>query len=238
MQSFLAYRRFERRLRQQIERHGEAAVSGVKSSTPGAPAKDNTDPACEPKDLESGLPPNSEARDRALEEKEQEKGKEETEVGGRTGPIKSRPDGTQHRDTATSQEELSGSTTRDTSSISSDEDEPRHTLSAVTTQQTLGTRLGTALTGVNVRSRNTQEGGHDKGKVFVVGFVDEKDPMNPHNWSKVKRMAVTILVASVGLIVGFASSVDSAAITQARKEFGVSEVTESLATGIYLVGFG
>jgi hypothetical protein len=76
------------------------------------------------------------------------------------------------------------------------------------------------------------------GKVFVVGYVDEKDPLNPHNWSILKRMSITFLVASIGLIVGFASSVDSAALQQARIEFGVSEVTESLATGIYLIGFG
>ena len=42
----------------------------------------------------------------------------------------------------------------------------------------------------------------------------------------------------IGWIVGFASSVDSAALEQASKDFGVSEVTESLATGIFLIGFG
>ena len=99
--------------------------------------------------------------------------------------------------------------------------------------------MGQALTGINVRLRTTKEGRHEKGgKVFVVGYVDEKDPLNPHNWSTIKRMSITFLVASIGLIVGFASSVDSAVIQQARIEFGVSEVTESLATGIYLIGFG
>ena len=38
-------------------------------------------------------------------------------------------------------------------------------------------------------------------------------------------------IAAVGWIVGFASSIDSAALKQATAEFGVSEVTESLATG-------
>lgn len=38
-------------------------------------------------------------------------------------------------------------------------------------------------------------------------------------------------IAGIGWVVGFASSVDSAAIIQGTKEFGVSEVTESLATG-------
>ena len=45
-------------------------------------------------------------------------------------------------------------------------------------------------------------------------------------------------VASIGAIVGFASSIDSSALPQAAAEFGVSEVAESLATGLFLVGFG
>ncbi|KAH6711550.1 hypothetical protein BKA61DRAFT_92823 [Leptodontidium sp. MPI-SDFR-AT-0119] len=61
--------------------------------------------------------------------------------------------------------------------------------------------------------------------------------MNPHNWSLTTRVGATILIASIGLIVGFASSVDSAAITQAVEEFGASEGAESLATGLLLVGF-
>ena len=40
------------------------------------------------------------------------------------------------------------------------------------------------------------------------------------------------------MCVGFASSVDSAVIPQAKTDFGVSEVTESLATGLFLVGWG
>ena len=48
----------------------------------------------------------------------------------------------------------------------------------------------------------------------------------------------SFIIASIGWIVGFASSIDSAALTQATQAFGVSEVTESLATGLFLVGFG
>ena len=48
----------------------------------------------------------------------------------------------------------------------------------------------------------------------------------------------SVIVALIGFVVGFASSVDSAALPQATAEFGVSEVVESLATGLFLVGFG
>ena len=47
-----------------------------------------------------------------------------------------------------------------------------------------------------------------------------------------------VTVASIGAVVGFGSSIDSSAIPQAAREFGVSEVTESLATGLFLIGFG
>jgi len=46
------------------------------------------------------------------------------------------------------------------------------------------------------------------------------------------------MVASIGFVVGVASSIDSMAIPQASQEFHVSEVVESMATGLYLVGFG
>ncbi|KAL8687908.1 MAG: hypothetical protein Q9218_006049 [Villophora microphyllina] len=116
------------------------------------------------------------------------------------------------------------------------------TAETVPTNNTMGTNLGTALTGINVRDRTTREGlgggdGQDR-KVFVVGYEGERDELNPHNWSYGTRIWATMNVAFIGWIVGFASSVDSAALEQATKEFGVSEVTESLATGLFLVGFG
>lgn len=47
-----------------------------------------------------------------------------------------------------------------------------------------------------------------------------------------------MMIASIGFVVGFASAIDSSAVKQASREFGVSEVAESLATGLYLIGFG
>ncbi|MCJ1241704.1 hypothetical protein MMC14_009710 [Varicellaria rhodocarpa] len=100
-----------------------------------------------------------------------------------------------------------------------------------------GTMMGTALTGIDVRDRTTKEGG-GAGKVFVVGYEGEKDQLDPHNWSFLVRISATINIAFIGWIVGFASSIDSAALKQASADFGVSDVTESLATGLFLIGFG
>jgi MFS family permease len=113
---------------------------------------------------------------------------------------------------------------------------PEDHLSRCSTQQSEGTALGRALTGVEVRRRKTHEGG--EGNVFVVGFEGPNDPMNPKTWSRTKRFAITFSVASIGCVVGLASSIDSSAVREASAEFGVSEVVESMATGLFLIGFG
>lgn len=113
---------------------------------------------------------------------------------------------------------------------------PEHDLSRISTQRSAGTMLGRSLTGIEVRRRNTREGG--EGDVFVVGYEGPDDPMNPKSWSRTKRFAVTFSVASIGAIVGIASSIDSSAIPEASAEFHVSTVVESMATGLFLIGFG
>jgi hypothetical protein len=92
-----------------------------------------------------------------------------------------------------------------------------------------GTALGHILTGVEVRKREEHEGG--EGNVFIVNFQGDKDSLNPHNWGWGIRLYITFLVASIGFVVGLASSIDSIAIQPASQEFGISEVAESLATG-------
>lgn len=131
--------------------------------------------------------------------------------------------------------------------------EKNNTLSTVHTVQSFGTRMGHAMTGIEVRElskemtkrrtrasgrTNTNEQTSRRERVFVVGYESENDILNPHNWSYRTRIFATLTIAWIGFIVGFASAVDSAALTQAAKDFGVSEVTESLATGLFLVGFG
>lgn len=112
------------------------------------------------------------------------------------------------------------------------------TLSRVATAHSIGTRLGVALTGIAVRDRRTNEGGPDAGKVFVVAFEGDHDPSKPQNWSYTRRMCATAMIALIGFVVGVASSIDSPATSRAAQEFGVSDVVEILATGLYLIGFG
>lgn len=125
----------------------------------------------------------------------------------------------------------------------------------MTRTESFGTRMGNVLSGIEVRTmtkeiartRSRAKGGSDadaekmagRDKVFVVGYESDSDDLNPHNWGKFKRIRATMLIAAIGFIVGFASSVDSAALTQAAADLGVSEVAEVAAsTGIFLIGFG
>ncbi|KAH6664086.1 major facilitator superfamily domain-containing protein [Halenospora varia] len=137
----------------------------------------------------------------------------------------------------------------------------QRTISRTPTSQSFGARMGHALSGIEVRQLSQQliqirtrrsgdgrtntntntKSGEKEGEretVFVVSYENANDHQNPHNWPLSTRIFSTIMIASIGFIVGFASSVDSATLTQAASDFGVSEVTESLATGLFLIGFG
>ena len=131
--------------------------------------------------------------------------------------------------------------------------ERSNTLVIIETNQSFGTRMGHALSGIEVRqlskeltrtrstarkTKSNEKDDEERETVFVVSYESEKDNMNPHNWAYWPRIGATILIAGIGFVVGFASAIDSAALPQAARQFGVSEVTESLATGLYLVGLG
>jgi len=128
-----------------------------------------------------------------------------------------------------------------------------NTLTTLKSNQSFGIQMGHALSGIEVRqlskelthtrtkkSKSTMSNEKEEREtVFVVGYENDSDPLNPHNWSLFTRIGATILIAWIGFIVGFASSVDSAALKQASRDFHVSEVVEVLAsTGVFLIGFG
>ncbi|KAK9470912.1 major facilitator superfamily domain-containing protein [Dipodascopsis tothii] len=96
--------------------------------------------------------------------------------------------------------------------------------------------FGHSLEGVHVRQRTDAEGG--SGKVFVVGWESPTDPLNPRNFSFRRKVVTTLIVSLIAFLVGAESSVDSAVAAEAAAEYGVSDVTESLATGLYLIGYG
>jgi multidrug resistance protein len=226
MQSYLAYKRFGKRARAQYERHRKLAE------------------AMERANAEVGSEPDGEA----LGHRESS-----FDAGSSSTRVVSGDQSPDSRDLEKG--ELPGRQpgNGDENKVEGDEMERNDTLETIRTTQSFGTRMGHALSGIEVRElskeitrRRTRASGHtnthekppERETVFVVSFESDSDAMNPHNWSYATRIFATIMIAWIGFIVGFASSIDSAALTQAAADFGVSEVTESLATGLFLIGFG
>ena len=238
MQSILQYRRFKKHLETQISHHTIDAVAGDCNLQP-APTE-TRGPYDAPRMLRFG------ASDSA----------EHPEFGNSAPADPDRPDQMilddlpeqqQHNTNDEDLAEIITSPGVSTAPSREDEKDQPETpgqqihddLLAIATNLTTGTQFGRALTGINVRTRAEKEGGGiSRTKVFVVGYQGPDDPLSPHNWSTGKRALTTILVSLIAFIVGYGSSTDSAVIEQASLEFRVSQVTESLATGLYLVGFG
>lgn len=71
-----------------------------------------------------------------------------------------------------------------------------------------------------------------------VTWDSDDDPLNPQNWSYLKKWSILILVSGVTFIVTFSSSVFSADTMVVSELFGISTEVSELGTGLYLVGFG
>ncbi|KAF5022461.1 hypothetical protein F66182_5497 [Fusarium sp. NRRL 66182] len=130
-----------------------------------------------------------------------------------------------------------------TENVSSDEiqqqSEPMQpSATAETLRQCLSGRvaLGQVLTGIQVRDHENSKG--QGRRVFVVKWEGPDDPLDPHSWSVGRRIGVTLQISIIALFVGAASGIDATVLPQAAADLGVSQVAESLATGLYLVGMG
>ncbi|KIX01379.1 uncharacterized protein Z518_09104 [Rhinocladiella mackenziei CBS 650.93] len=74
--------------------------------------------------------------------------------------------------------------------------------------------------------------------ILVVEWDGPDDDLNPRNWPFFKRFYATIIISLIAFMVGAAAPIDSAVLPQAAKDLGVSDIVETLAVGIFLVGFG
>lgn len=130
---------------------------------------------------------------------------------------------------------------RNSSSSDTESPELHHAPERVETSRTRYTEttaLGLVLTGIAVRDRAAHEGGGDGGdRIFVVGWEGPSDPQNPRNWSTFRRIAVTMQISLIGIVVTASSGIEATVLPQASAALGVSEVAESLATGEIFVSF-
>ncbi|OMP82458.1 putative transporter C11D3.05 [Diplodia seriata] len=247
MQSFVQYRKFRTHLERQYERDREKTAAFAQQQHQQQPpghddhprrtASTSSSSSSDASGSKSSLPSSPSSRDVVAQHPsaDDRRDVETGEGGGRGAPSSS------------AQEELTeaaateAAPTADAAHLDrepAEETTPslnRHPTSR--TLEPLGTALGHALTGISVRSRTSQHP-DGRGKIFIVGYEGENDPLDPHNWGYGTRAYATFLVAGIGFVVGVASSIDAEALRPAAAEFGVSEVVESLATGLYLIGFG
>ena len=183
MQSFLQYRRFGKYVARQYERDKSKAEALANGNDSGLTSPSGSDAfnipevthatdVIDTRDPEKGEQSNGRPLDPQLN-LEAHDSKEEKEQQGKAQnyvPIHAAPTSRRASRGGEAPEDMSRATT-------------------VPTGKSVGTALGTTLTGIDVRDRSTKEGGD--GKVFVVGYEGENDMMNPHNWSFLTRIAAT-----------------------------------------------
>ncbi|TKA46787.1 hypothetical protein B0A54_03743 [Friedmanniomyces endolithicus] len=238
MQSFLQYRRFRTAVKAQLERD-RAKAQGLGQQHEHSPGSDRSDD--DKVDVEKGHGQQSLPLGVSPGELVQDNGLPLPHEERDTMAANLRPEAYRTEETEPPPTHQPDDDDDDDEDENDDADlsHQRTTLSRVpTTHSTLSARhaLSATLTGIQIRQRRTQEGG--SGDVFVVGYEGPDDPNDPHNWSYWQRIPCTLLIAAIGCVVGLASAIDSSALPQAAAEFGVSEVVESMATGLFLVGFG
>ena len=183
MQSFLQYRRFRKHVARQYERdrYKTEALANADNSDLTSPSESdasNTPKVTDPTDLidtrdpEKGEQSNGRPLDAHLNLEAHGITEEKEQAGDCQSCLPIHPTPTSRRPSRGGEapEDMSRATT-------------------VPTGKSVGTALGTTLTGIDVRDRSTKEGGN--GKVFVVGYEGENDMMNPHNWSFLTRLAAT-----------------------------------------------
>lgn len=174
MQSILQYRRFGKHVARQYERDKAKAeaLASYDNSEPTSPSATSNelknaleravDDAIDRRDPEkgehsNGLLPDTQRHVEAHgsdKEKGEEEGKEEEEEGQSQGylPIRVAPTARRLSPGREAPTDMSRATT-------------------VPSGKSIGTALGTTLTGIDIRDRSTKEGGN--GKVFVVGYEGE-----------------------------------------------------------------
>lgn len=180
MQSFLQYRRFGKHVTRQYERdkskaealadpEGSGLTSPFSSNAVNTPPVTDAPNQVDTRDPEKGEHSNGQQldpHDRTDAHDLEKEDLEEDEAGG-YAPIQTAP----------------------TARLASQGGGVSEDMSRATTRKSMGTAIGTTLTGIDIRDRSTKEGGD--GKVFVVGYEGENDMMNPHNWSFTTRLAAT-----------------------------------------------
>ncbi|GAA5905253.1 hypothetical protein JCM6882_003727 [Rhodosporidiobolus microsporus] len=95
------------------------------------------------------------------------------------------------------------------------------------------------LSRISRRAEQEAESAGEEGEKADPNKVvwKENDPENPQNWSDRYKWWITILCAQSTVVVTFASSAPSSALTQMSQDFGVSTEVTALVTSVFLAGY-
>ncbi|RAH67885.1 MFS transporter [Aspergillus aculeatinus CBS 121060] len=72
---------------------------------------------------------------------------------------------------------------------------------------------------------------------YVVEFLDEKDPMHPHNWATGTKILLSAILAYVTFVSSFASAIFSSTVTAISEQFHISTEVAVLGVTLYVLGF-
>jgi len=71
----------------------------------------------------------------------------------------------------------------------------------------------------------------------LIVFDGPEDPLNPQNWSPMKKYIQTLILGLATLVVTYASSVFSSASTVVAEQFNVGSVVGTLGTSLFVLGY-
>ncbi|EXA31198.1 hypothetical protein FOVG_17516 [Fusarium oxysporum f. sp. pisi HDV247] len=74
--------------------------------------------------------------------------------------------------------------------------------------------------------------------VFIVDWNDPDDIPNHQNWPDSRKWTATVLVLLLALLVGVCAPIEAPIAELAARDFGVSEIVESLSVALFLAGMG
>lgn len=73
---------------------------------------------------------------------------------------------------------------------------------------------------------------------ILVDWYYSDDPENPHNWSNVKRLGITLIICFYTFVVYTTSAIYTSSQAGVQEAFGVSQLKSTLGLSIYVLGYG
>ncbi|KAK3377377.1 major facilitator superfamily domain-containing protein [Lasiosphaeria ovina] len=91
---------------------------------------------------------------------------------------------------------------------------------------------------ISAQKHDVSQHGPDAGGKYLVRTSGDDDPIDPRNWPLLGRSKNIAILSLLIFAQAWAGAAESMANAAASREYGVSKVTESLSTAMYLFGIG